>query len=219
MSEEQKKRTSRIAIASLICGCLHIGLICGALFFTSPLPINLGWIGVLYPYLIALFGLVAFILGIIALITIFLNKSILRGRGLAIVGILLPSISLMLSLTIFTTSISHTSEKAIAAEMENILGALRASQLRYYKENGKFTTNTADLDLQLLPSYYYTISLPNSVYDGDETIVATATRTNEINKGYGAYTISISAKGDVSCTGGKKCPRRCTRDRTPNPEK
>lgn len=66
MSEGQQKKTLGIAIASLVFGCLFI-----------------------VPFLGIMFSLTAVILGIIALVKIGNNKETLKGRGMAIWGIVL----------------------------------------------------------------------------------------------------------------------------------
>jgi type II secretory pathway pseudopilin PulG len=73
MTAEQKKRTLGLAIGSLVCG----------IFFLIPL---LG----------AVLSLVAIILGIIALNTISKNQDTLKGKGLAITGIVLGAIGMVI---------------------------------------------------------------------------------------------------------------------------
>ncbi|MBU0694496.1 MAG: DUF4190 domain-containing protein [Candidatus Omnitrophica bacterium] len=68
-----KKKTLGIAIASLVCGCL-----------------------ILIPLLGAILAIAALTLGIIALVKISKNKETLKGQGLAIAGIVLGSIGIIL---------------------------------------------------------------------------------------------------------------------------
>ncbi len=73
MTEEQKKKTLGVAIASLICGCL-----------------------VLIPLLGLLFSLAAIICGIIALVILNKKKESHKGQGLAISGIVLGGLGILI---------------------------------------------------------------------------------------------------------------------------
>ncbi len=73
MTEMQKKKTLGIAILSLIFGCFFI-----------------------IPFLGAIFGIAAIVLGIVALVKISNNKKTLKGKGLAISGITLGAISIFI---------------------------------------------------------------------------------------------------------------------------
>jgi len=73
MTAEQKRRTEGLAIASLVCG----------LFFIIPI---LG----------AITGVIAIILGIIALVQISKNKETLKGNGMAISGIIMGTIGIII---------------------------------------------------------------------------------------------------------------------------
>jgi type II secretory pathway pseudopilin PulG len=75
MAEVQQKKTLGLAIASLILGCLFI-----------------------IPCLGPICGIVAIILGIIALNTISKNQETLKGNGLAIAGIVLGAVGTIIAI-------------------------------------------------------------------------------------------------------------------------
>lgn len=98
MKESQEKKISKFAIFSFVCACIHIALIVIALLLPLPWPPFLRWTGSFYPMIIFSSGTIAFLLGIVALIMIFLRKQKLKGRGLALGGIILPTLSLIIAI-------------------------------------------------------------------------------------------------------------------------
>ena len=137
MSENQKK-TLNLAIVSLVFGCL-----------------------VIIPFLGILFGLVAIITGIIALVEISKNKDTLGGRGLAIAGIVLGGLELILTVIIGVFLVMSLPRfvalrsQARVAQCEASVAAIRAALASY---EAWHSVNT--------PDYHGTF--PASIYDLDD---------------------------------------------------
>ncbi|MCG7852564.1 MAG: type II secretion system major pseudopilin GspG [Methanosarcinaceae archaeon] len=130
MAEDQKQKTLGIAIASLVCGCLF-----------------------LVPLLGMLSSLVAVILGIIALVYISGNKETLKGKGMAIAGIVLGSIGLILVPIVFLLGalivprLSGGSEQARASAAHvDILTNIGTALKLYELDNGVFPATDEGLD-------------------------------------------------------------------------
>jgi type IV pilus assembly protein PilA len=171
MSETQQKKTLGIAIASLILGCLF-----------------------LIPLLGLLFSLAALILGIVAVVKISNNKETLKGKGLAITGIVLGSIGIVMipiiamlaaiAIPNFLRARNEAQESAAAMSMHTIV----AAEVAYKAENESFTSlarlsqaNPPYIDSILAsgtkqgykftldtfnPEYFYATAAPLDAYGG-----------------------------------------------------
>ena len=127
MTQVQKK-TLRMAITSLVFGCLFI-----------------------IPILGVLFSLTALVLGIVALVIISRNKETTKGAGLAITGIVLGSIGIIIIpiigifMAIFVPSALRYSK---IAHMESAKTALRTISTAYeyhYAVNNEYPASISDL--------------------------------------------------------------------------
>ncbi len=141
MAEGQNKKTLGTAIASLVCGCLF-----------------------LIPLLGMLSGLAAVVLGIIALVYISGNKETLKGKGLAIAGIILGGIGLILVPIVFLLAalivprLSGRSEQVRASAARADIQANIATALKLYElDNGVFPATDEGLDALINKS----VSAPN----------------------------------------------------------
>jgi len=88
-------------------------------------------------------------------------------------------------------------EKGRVAEGLQILGLLRAAQLRYYAEKAVYTATVTDLDFEYTTPKYFTIAAV-----AGPTNLATATRNGINNPGYGSYALTIAVDGTITCSGG-----------------
>ena len=113
MSEERKKKTSGLAIASLVCGCLFI---------------------------IPFVGIAALILGIIALVLISDNKETLKGKGMAVAGIVLGALGVLgIILAILIPPFTGRSGQGRVAAARADIEANLATALKLYElDNGTF---------------------------------------------------------------------------------
>ena len=136
MTEVQKK-TLGLAIASLICGCFFfipflVSLISGSFFFI--------------PFAGNPLGLLAIVLGIVALVKISKNKDILKGKGLAITGIVLavmPFVIIVVFLTTITGSrlTSRDKQAKIAIAKTDITSNIPLALDLYESDNGQYPSN------------------------------------------------------------------------------
>lgn len=156
---EQQKKTLGLAVASLVIGCLF-------------------W----FPLLGILFGLVALILGIIALVKINKDKEHLKGEGMAIAGIVMGALSvLMIPFVALLAAIAipnllrarlNANEAAAQADIRSLSTALET----YAVDNGVYPSSeneltagqtpylTASYDGQVLTGYYYALTLTPDSY-------------------------------------------------------
>jgi competence protein ComGC len=130
MSEEQKKKLSGLAIASLVCGCLFV------------LP----------------FSLIAFILGIVALVIISKNEETIKGKGLAIAGIVLGSVGMFVLpiiavvVALFIPMLLMNSQKAETISVKAALHSLANACEYYYVDNNEYPKSIDDL-IKAAPPY------------------------------------------------------------------
>lgn len=128
MTQEQKKKTLGLAVASLVFGC----------FF-------------LFPFLGVIFSLVAIILGIAALVIIKNNKDTIGGGGLAISGIILgtvgiiiiPILAIGLAILIpgFVRGHLRANESSAQVALKNISAAYES----FYASEGAYPASLEDL--------------------------------------------------------------------------
>lgn len=123
MEQEQKKQTSKIAVASLVLGCLFI-----------------------VPFLGVIFGLAAIILGLFSLVTLHRKKQFFKGKGLAIAGIILglvgaviiPAIAFLAAVTIPNFMKARVSTKEAVAIAN--LDLIAIAQIQYRAVNSDCAT-------------------------------------------------------------------------------
>jgi type II secretory pathway pseudopilin PulG len=188
MIEEQKKKTLGLAIGSLVCGC----------FFIIPL------IGLIL-------GIVAIVLGIIALVTISKNSDTLKGKGLAIAGIvmggisviIMPIIALLAAIAIpnLMRARIHANEAAAVASLRTISMASDAyrSVQGYYPNRVEELTSTSppyiseDFASGARQGYIFSIVDTNST----STFLATALPENKGTTG--SFSFCVTEDGIVRC--------------------
>lgn len=135
MSELQKQKTSGLAIASLVMGCLF-----------------------LIPFIGILFSLLAIIFGIIALVTISNNKQAYKGNGLAITGlvlgvlgiIIIPIIALLAAIAI--PNLLRARVNANEAQAQATMHTIATAAMSYSATNGRYPREDSDL-LRADPPY------------------------------------------------------------------
>jgi hypothetical protein len=88
-----------------------------------------------------------------------------------------------------------------------LLGSLRNAQFRYAAENGTTAGNLNNLDVEYTTlKYFSTPTVVSGVNPRDSAqqnkVIASITRNNNQNAGFGNYTLSIEVDGDITCSGG-----------------
>lgn len=92
-------------------------------------------------------------------------------------------------------------ERGRTAEAVNVLGVLRAAQIRYYAQNSRFTNTLANLDVDVTTPTYYNISLQTPAY-AEDVVIATLGRNNvRVPAGYAGYSLRIYVNGYIDCIG------------------
>lgn len=163
MAEIQKKKTIGLAIASL-----GLGLF------------------ILVPLLGMLCGFIAIVFGIIALVQISKNKETLKGKGLAITGIVLGVIGIIVVPIIFLTAAVTYTARAVAnkrceANESQAVAALRvistAAESYAVAAAGKYPETESDLinsspaylshhyDGKTIAGYTYTVQMGTGGYE------------------------------------------------------
>jgi len=107
-----------------------------------------------------------------------------------LIVIIIVGIVAGVSLPLYTTHIERLKTK----EGDQILFALLSAQHRYKLENGQYATNIADLDVEIPPSSGFNIGFLSAV-EG---------RVAGIIKADNSYSLCISSKGELGCTGSSK---------------
>ena len=104
-----------------------------------------------------------------------------KRKGFTLLELMIVVIIVGILASLAVPRFISTANKAKEAEAKNILGAIRAAQLRYYQENDAYTAAILSLDVELTanPSTYYTYSaLDGSVGDNIGQAAAVGTLTN-----------------------------------------
>jgi len=156
MTEEQKKKNVGLAIGSLVCGCL-----------------------ILIPLLGFLLGIVAIVLGIIALVKISHNKETLKGNGMAISGIVLGGIGvLLLPIITLLSAIAIPNllrARVVASEQEAkayLQSAVVAAET-FCMDNQRYPESLNEL-IYTEPSYLPELKMPETSVQYDFKLVDTA---------------------------------------------
>lgn len=90
-------------------------------------------------------------------------------------------------------------ERARWAESKNLLGAVRASQIRYYAQYGSFADNVSNIDVEYTTPKFFSVSLSGAT----NATLATFNRTGTPDPyGLGGNTISINDSGDFTYSSG-----------------
>jgi len=133
-------------------------------------------------------------------------------KGFTLLELLTVVIIVAILAAVAVPQFFKVAERARAAEGVNVLGGLRSSQLRYYAEHGILADDPDDLDFDVRGLKFFAApAIPGGAsasgyYTGGVEVVGTITRTLANNAGFGAYILRIQSDGDITCTGGTKCP-------------
>ncbi|MFA5338052.1 MAG: DUF4190 domain-containing protein [Candidatus Omnitrophota bacterium] len=147
MNEVPQKKTSGLAIASLVLGC----------FF-------------LIPFIGFVLGLLAVIFGIIALVIISNNKQTCKGNGLAIAGIVLGVISIIIIpiiailAAIAIPNLLRARAGANEAQAQATVRTIATAATSYNAENGRYPQKDSDLAYANPP--YLSQSYDNKTVNG-----------------------------------------------------
>lgn len=147
MNELHKQKTSGLAIASLVLGCLF-----------------------LIPFIGILFSLLAIIFGIIALVKISNNKQAYKGSGLAIGGlvlgvigiIIIPIIAMLAAIAIPNFLRARVSANEVSAQAT--IHTIASAATLYSAENGRYPQKDSDLAYANPP--YLNQSYDNNTVNG-----------------------------------------------------
>jgi type II secretory pathway pseudopilin PulG len=134
MAEAAQKKTCVLAIVSLVLGCS---------FFV--------------PFLGLFFSLAGIILGIIALVTISKDEATLKGKGLAIGGIVAGAVGILVSIAVLIAialpSFSKGKKYAYEAAARSNMEAMSTAMKVYELDHGKYPASEHDL-VDATPPYY-----------------------------------------------------------------
>jgi prepilin-type N-terminal cleavage/methylation domain-containing protein len=103
----------------------------------------------------------------------------------------------------------RATERARTAEGVRLLGSLRGAQFRYAAENGATTNDLNKLDVEYTGlKYFNTPTVVSGVNPRDsaqqDSVIASITRNDNQNAGFGNYTLYIQVDGDITCSGGAR---------------
>jgi type IV pilus assembly protein PilE len=118
------------------------------------------------------------------------NMQMRHCRGYTIVEIIVVVVILGIMASFAIPKVTAPNEKVLSSEGINTLIALLGAQKRYFIENDVYTGNLAQLDVDGPPSAYFDV--PTAI-DGTGGAVASIGRTG------GAYTLTISDTGIITC--------------------
>lgn len=96
-------------------------------------------------------------------------------------------------------------EKGRVSEAKSILGAIKASQMRYSAQYSTFTNDYTILDVTLQTPKFFTVDLSavditNAAVTVEDTVVGQMTRNDVDNPGCGPYVLTITQRGDIAYT-------------------
>ncbi len=163
MVEAIQKKTSVLAILSLVLGC----------FFILFIPL----LGMLFVIPALILGIIVLILGIIALVKISKEENNLKGRGLAISGIVLGVVGILISIAIILPSLLWARESANKISATQKVRAIIVAIEAYAEaHNGKYPVSESVLldgnspylsksyDNQVINGYRYLLELNSGSY-------------------------------------------------------
>ncbi|MCM8801489.1 MAG: prepilin-type N-terminal cleavage/methylation domain-containing protein [Candidatus Omnitrophica bacterium] len=121
-------------------------------------------------------------------------------KGFTLLELIVVIIVLGVIMSIALPQYFKVVERSRTSEAVNVLGILRAAQVRYYAQNSAFTNDINDLDVDVTTPTYYDIALNNPAY-AEDAVVATLTRNNvRVPAGYAGYTLTITVNGLIACS-------------------
>jgi type IV pilus assembly protein PilE len=114
-----------------------------------------------------------------------------------LIGLVITAILAAIALPKF----GRVMERSRQTEAITILGAMRGAQIRYYIDNNNsYTTNAANLDIELSAGEFFNYTLPASPNDSS---LALATRNGvSQTSGSAGYRLEINRNGVISCDSG-----------------
>ncbi len=120
------------------------------------------------------------------------NSSNLINKGFTLVEIIIVIIILGILAAVALPNYIGNKERFTAGEGIQTLTTLLLSQKRYALENSdNYTSQLTDLD----------VVIPSSTYFNTPSVSSSASAVASITRNTGAYTLSISDTGTISCDG------------------
>jgi prepilin-type N-terminal cleavage/methylation domain-containing protein len=131
-------------------------------------------------------------------------KEVAMRKGFTLLELIIVVIIVAILAGLGIPQFIRTVDRARASEASQILGAVRSAQLRYYAEWNDYyrnTTSCAGIDIGLTALRNFDVA--TLFCNGTATVTAQVTAT-AAKFSTGAFVVSISPAGVLSCTGG--CP-------------
>ncbi len=121
-----------------------------------------------------------------------------RPKGYTLMELLVVIIIIALLAAVAVPKYMRSVERSRQAEALNILRMLRMAEIRYQLENGGYTANLDNLDIENpnnLPNRYFDYDVASA---GADDFTVRATRNNYKNFfGAGSYTITLDKDGNI----------------------
>ena len=124
-----------------------------------------------------------------------------RSAGFTLLELIIVIIVIGILASIALPRYIRIAEKGRAAEAKNILSAIRSAQMRYAAQHAVYSTNVANLDLNLPAAKYYTYATTcasSTVLSDTAVCVGSCLRTGTENPNMGNYALNINMGGNLS---------------------
>ncbi len=126
-----------------------------------------------------------------------INSDFKFKKGFTLLELIIVIIIIGILASVAIPQYINVSEKARAAEGDNLLGLMRSSQMRYYLQYAAYTATLSKLDIGYTTPKYFTVSVAAA------DPIATVTRNGTARPAsFGAYLIKQTADGTITCTDG-----------------